>query len=71
VRGITDPGHPIFDFRGEYDKLDESNELAGGGEIRDTGIINTGRCGGMREARWTAGGRWMGDSTKDVWKGRG
>jgi hypothetical protein len=28
-------------FRGEYDKLDECGEQVGGGEIRDTGIINT------------------------------
>ena len=71
VRGIAGPSHPIFNFRGEYDKLDESNEQVGGKEIRDTGIINTGGCGGMREARWTAGGQWMRDGTKDAWKGRG
>jgi hypothetical protein len=66
--GSSSLSHPVFNFRGEYDKLDGCD--AGGGEIRDTGIINVGGgCGWTREARWTAGGRCMGDGTKDAWKG--
>ena len=30
-----------------------------------------GKMRGVREARWTAGGRWMCDDTKDAWEGRG
>jgi hypothetical protein len=44
----------------------------GGGEVSDTRIMNMAvRMRGIGEARWTAGGRLMGDGTGDGWRGRG
>jgi len=37
VWGIVDLGRPVFNFRGEYDKLDEYDGQVGGEPITDTG----------------------------------
>jgi len=39
VWGIVDLGYPVFNFRGEYDKLDEYDEQVGREPISDTGIM--------------------------------
>jgi len=38
--GIIDLGYPIFNLRGEYDKLDEYDGKAGREAINDTRIIS-------------------------------
>ena len=40
VWGIVDLSHPIFNFRGEYDKLDEYDGQVGGEGINDTGVMS-------------------------------
>jgi hypothetical protein len=40
VWGIVGLDYPIFNLRGEYDKLDEYDGQAGREAIRDTGIIS-------------------------------
>lgn len=73
IRSFADRrlGHPIFNFRGEYDKLDEYDE-GPGGKVSDTRIMSMAvRMRRIGEARWTAGGRLMGDGTGDGWRGRG
>ena len=39
VWGIADLGRPVFNFRGEYDKLDEYDGQVGREPISDTGVM--------------------------------
>jgi len=68
--GIVDLSHPIFNFRGEYDKLDEYDGQVGGEGINDTRIMSMEAR--VRQRSKVDSRRTMdGDGTRDAWRGRG